>query len=126
MSEVLQPNPYRDLSKQDPLIKTEMEELEDQIEKEDEERVKRILKYLVDDYKKSGINGSRFYLFDPGDHWWNFKRFIPETVLNTKFGNALISRMKELGFSYFKSNKAIDIGEWGKIDYQTVLVWKKD
>jgi hypothetical protein len=119
-------NPYRDLSKQDPLIKSEMEELEDQLEKEDEERVQRILKSLVKAYKSNKIDGSKFFLEDPGKYWWNTSKMIPKSVLNTKFGNLLISRMKELGFSCYESDKVQDIGAWGEIDYEKVLVWHKD
>ena len=116
-------NPYRELSKQDPFIKTEMEELEDQVLKEEEEKVQRILKYLVKEYKTDCSEGEKYYLFDPGKHWWNRRQFVLYKVLDSNFGKLLKSRAKELGFSLEKSSETVDIG---KIDYKNVLIWYKD
>jgi len=67
--------------------------------KEEEEKIKRILKYLVKQYKNDCGEGERYYLFDPGKHWWNIRRFILYKTLDSRLGKLLKSKAKELGFN---------------------------
>lgn len=94
-------NPYRELATVSPLavnpIQAEFDRINSLFEKKVQDKVTRILQHMTVQYLNEKPRDSGWYvMYDPGAHWWDFKRTIARSQFNGIFRKTLLEKCKEL------------------------------
>ena len=115
-------NAYRELGTVNPdwldPVALDLEKIQESFNKDDSERVQRVLNCMMKQYKNNREVAS-WEVVDPGKHWWNMRKHVLPCELHTPFGRLLVKRAASLGIEFHPTQVWFELpGRW-----KDVLGW---